>query len=235
MKLLIAILVSIFFSSCRFNGNFDGIQGSGNIITQARAHTENFENIQVNGGIQLVVEQSSEKSVIVEADDNIIAHILTKVENGKLIIDSDHSYTTGKTPKVIVKLPIISGLEATSGSNIINNGKLITEKITVDSQSGSLIDIEVEADFISIEATSGSTAAISGKALKAETNSSSGSEINARDLSANVVNSVASSGSSTSIDAIVKLNAKASSGSSIDYKNTPKELKKEESSGGSVN
>lgn len=135
MKLIIAILVSIFFSSCHFNGNYDGIQGSGTIITQTRTQTENFENIEVNGGIQLVVEQSSEKSVVVEADDNIIAHILTKVENGKLIIDSDHSYSTGKTPKVIVKLPIISGLVATSGSNIINNGKLITEKIIVDASA----------------------------------------------------------------------------------------------------
>ena len=235
MKLLIAILVSIFFTSCRFNGNFDGIDGSGNVIVQPRTITETFENIEVSHGIELIVEQSSEKSVVVEADDNIISHIITKVENGKLIIESDHSYNTESNPRVTVKLPIISGLTATSGSNISSNGKLITEKILVDSESGSQISIEVEADFISIEAASGSSAEVSGQALKAETNSSSGSEINARNLSANVVNSVASSGSSTSVDPIVKLNAKASSGASVDYKNTPKELKKEESYGGSVN
>lgn len=234
MKLFVAILVSILFSSCHFQANFDGIEGSGTVITQDRNITEEFKKIEVNQGIELVVEQSSTKSVQVKADDNIIGHIITKVENGTLIIETDHGYNTSNNPKVIVRLPIISELVASSGSKITSNNSLITEKIVVNSTSGSNIDIKVEADFISIESTSGSYAEVSGKALKLETSSSSGSEINARGLNTNVVYSDASSSSSTSVDAIVKLDAHASSGASIKYKSSPKELRKQESSGGSV-
>lgn len=234
MKLLIAILVSIFFTSCHFNGNFDGIKGSGNIITETRTVNENFKKIEVNSGINLVVEQSENKSVTIEADDNIVSHVTTRVENGTLIIDTDSGFNTHKTPIVVVKLPLISGLKASSGSNIKTNNRLVTDNIVVRLNSGSSGEVEVEADFIKIESESGSSVDISGIALKAEANASSGSEIDANGLNANEIFADAGSGSSISVDPIVKLNAHASSGASVTYKTTPKTLTKEESSGGSV-
>jgi len=234
MKFLIAILVSIFFTSCRFDGDFNGVKGSGNVITETRTINESFRKIEVNSGISLVVEQSDNKSVLVEADDNIVSHVTTRVENGTLIIDTDSSFNTQKNPTVIVKLPIISGLKATSGSNIKTNNRLVTENIQVDINSGSSVDIEVEADFIALESTSGSSAEVSGIALKLETTATSGSEIDGDSLSANDVYADASSGSSISVDPIVSLNAHSSSGASITYKTTPKTLTKKESSGGSV-
>lgn len=234
MKLLIAILVSIFFTSCHFNGNFDGIKGSGNVITETRTIKESFKKIEVNSGINLVVEQSENKSVTIEADDNIVSHVTTRVENGTLIIDTDSGFNTHKTPTVVVKLPVISGIQASSGSNIKTNNRLVTENIVVNLDSGSSGEVEVEADFIKIESQSGSSVDVSGIALKAEANSSSGSEIDADNLNTNEIYADASSGSSISVDPIVTLKAVASSGASVTYKTTPKTLTKEENSGGSV-
>ena len=67
-----------------------------------------------------------------------------------------------------------------------------------------------------------------------KTNSSSGSTINAQELAANEITAESTSGSNTSVNPIVLLNAKASSGSSIEYVKEPKKVVKEESSGGSV-
>lgn len=230
MKLLLVILTAIFFSSCRNSG----INGSGEIITQERIQTKEFTKVEVNQGIHLVVEQSDEKSVVVEADDNIVEHITTRVENGTLIIEANEGFNTETTPEVIVKMPIIAALTSNSGANITSNNDLITDHIEVSSTSGSEINITVEADFIHVESTSGSSITVSGKALKLETTSTSGSEINADRLISNEVYAETESGSSTSVDPILKLEAHASSGSSIQYKTTPKALSKEESSGGSV-
>ena len=70
--------------------------------------------------------------------------------------------------------------------------------------------------------------------MRLETKSSSGSEINASNLAANDVYAQSTSGSTTTVKPIVKLSAKASSGSSIDYVQEPKNVSKEETSGGSV-
>lgn len=228
--------MALLFSSCNPSFHFgNGIKGSGNITTETRAVNEDFKSIEVSYGIKVNVEQSDTKSITVEADDNLQKHIITKIENGVLIVESDKNYNSTETPVVNVKMDVINGLTASSGSEITSSNTLITEKINVKSSSGSQINIDVEADAISLESTSGSTIEASGKALKLETSSSSGSTIDAKNLMANEVISQTSSGSSTSVFPIVKLEAKANSGSSINYHKIPKTILKEESSGGSVN
>lgn len=234
-KFIITTLVALLFASCNFSINPNSkLKGNGNISTETRAIDQRFESIKVSNGIKVIVEQSDIKSIIVETDENLQKNIITKVTNGVLIIESDESYSSDETPVVKIKMPVIKGLSSNSGSDISNYGTLITENIKVSSSSGSEINIKVEADNISIQSSSGSTVEVSGKALKLETDSSSGSDINAKNLMTNDVTSKTSSGSSTAIYPIVKLDAKASSGSSIKYYKTPITLSKAESSGGSV-
>lgn len=234
-KFIIATLVALLFASCNFSVNSNsGIKGNGNITTENRSVPQDFKYIKSKNGIRVIVEQSDIKSISVETDSNIQKNVITKVENGVLIIESDTSFNTEETPIVRVAMPIINGLSANSASEITSKGTLITDNIEVKSSSGSEINIKVEADAITLDSSSGSTIEVNGKALKLETSSSSGSEINAKNLLTNEVISKTSSGSSTSVYPIVKLEAKASSGSSINYYKTPKTLSKEESSGGSV-
>jgi len=234
-KFIIVALMALLFSSCGHSINLNGgIKGSGNITTETRNVSQDFKKIEVSRGIKVIVEQSNNKSVTVEADDNLQQHIITKIENDVLIIESDESYNASETPVVNVKMPVTNGLIASSGSEITSSNTLITENIDVKTSSGSEIKITVEADAIKIESTSGSTIEASGKALKLETAASSGSTINAENLMTNEIISQASSGSSTDVYPILKLEAKASSGSSINYHNEPKTISKEENSGGSV-
>lgn len=234
-KFIVAALMALLFSSCGHSINFNGIKGSGNITTETRNVNQDFKKIEVSNGIKAIVEQSDNKSITVEADDNLQQHIITKIENGVLKIESDESYNTTETPVVKIKIPAINGLSTSSGSEITSIGALITENIDVKSSSGSQVSINVEADAIKIQSTSGSSVEVSGKALKAETSSSSGSKIDAQNLMTNEVISQTSSGSSTDVYPILKLEAKASSGSNISYHKIPKTISKEETSGGSVN
>ncbi|MDI1256328.1 MAG: DUF2807 domain-containing protein [Flavobacterium sp.] len=235
-KIAVATAIALLFTSCNHSINFgDGVQGNGNVTTQARTITESFKSIEASHGINVIVEQSDDKSVTVETDDNLQSIIVTRVENGVLIVEAKKGYNADFTPKVTVKMPEIIGLSTSSGANINSNNTLITDNIAVKSNSGSEINIQVEADHITVENSSGSETTVSGKALNLETTASSGSSIDAERLAANVVSAQATSGSSTSIDAIVSLNGKASSGASITYKKAPKtNLVKEENSGGSV-
>ncbi len=234
-KFIIAAIMALLFSSCVHSFNLgDKIKGNGNITTETRVVNQDFKNIEVSHGIRVIVQQSDNKSITVEVDDNLQQHIITKIENGVLKIEADESYNTSETPVVNVKMPIINGLDTSSGSEITSSGVLITENINVKSSSGSQINISVEADAIKLESTSGSHIEASGKALKLETSSSSGSKIEAKNLMTNEVISESASGSSTSVFPILKLQAKASSGSNISYHKIPKTLSKKESSGGSI-
>ena len=234
LQLTPVVLIALFMVSCQTSLQFGTIKGNGNLKKETRTVTESFEKIEVNSGIELVVTQSDNVAISVEIDENILPLITTTVENGVLIISSKESYTSSHDTKVNVSLPLISGLRSQSGASIKSANTLKSTSLIVDSSSGSEIEIDVEADYLSLESSSGSEIEVTGKALKVETSSSSGSEIDASKLLANEIFSQSSSGSETKVNPILSLNAKATSGSEIKYKNVPKKLEKTENSGGSI-
>ncbi|OAB26626.1 Putative auto-transporter adhesin, head GIN domain [Flavobacterium fryxellicola] len=235
-KFIVIALTALLFASCNHSLNLDSIQGSGNVTTKKRLVDGDFKSIEVDNAIDVVIEQADKIEIVVEADDNLQKHITTKVENGTLIISCDKNYfiNTG-SKKVMVKMPFIDELEATSSATITSRNTLKGENIRLNTSSGGTIDLGIESDDITCDSSSGSSITINGKALQMKTTASSGSAINADDLLANTIISDVSSGANTSVHPIVSLNAEASSGGTITYNIQPKTLQKNTSSGGSVN
>lgn len=233
MKLILILLFAIFFSSCHFETG-KTVSGSGNVITENR-NLSNFTGISVQRALEVEVEQSDKFEVVVEADDNILSHIITEVRDGILVIETDiNNFDNVNKKKIKVKMPKVTSLESSSASYIKSKNTLISENLNVDASSASKIEISVEAENINCDSSSGSSIEVQGKAIKLVTESSSGSTINANNLLVNDVIANSGSGSSTSVHPILSLNAEASSGSSISYHNVPKKLTQSTSSGGGI-
>jgi len=234
-KFIIVTLIALLFGSCNYSVNLKSLTGSGHVTTENRIIQGDFKNVEVSNAIDLVIEQSDKTEIIVEADDNLQKEITTKVENGVLIVGCEYnSFINVKSRKVTVKMPIIEGLQASSGSSITSANILKGGNITLNASSAADMNLNIEFDTISCKASSGSSVTINGKALKLETKSSSGSDINAKDLLVNDVIAKVSSGGSINVHPIVSLNATASSGGDINYNTMPKSIQKSTSSGGSI-
>ena len=232
---IMVLFISILLTSCNANLNIgDGIEGSGNVITEKRKITDSFTKIKASTGVEVILEQGNTTEIEVEIDDNLIEYVITKVENGTLIAKIDGNITTSEVIIIRIKTAEIDGLKASSGASIRSKNTLRGTNITFETSSGSVINADLEYEKVVSEASSGSEITLSGKALIVETSSSSGSTINAQDLAANEITAESTSGSNTTVNPIVLLNAKASSGSSIVYVKAVKKIVKEESSGGSV-
>ena len=231
-KFVCLLLVSTTFLSCGVIET-KSITGSGNVIKQTR-NVSNFTGVSAGSGINVTVSMADAFEVVVEADDNVQQHLITKVENNVLVITSEYGNYRNVTRNVMVKLPVLKSLNVSSGASLRSSGVLRGENVSVETSSGSLADVAIEADHVIAESSSGSTMNLSGKALLLDTDSSSGSSINAGKLIANDVTSDVSSGSSTSVHAAVSIKADASSGASVTYGGNPKSVVVEESSGGSV-
>ncbi len=231
-KMILLTAISLFFASC----NFKGIKGSGNVTTENRPLSENFTGIQVDNGLELILEQSNETKVNVVADDNLQTHIKTEIKNGILIVTSDFSnFYNVKSNKVYVFAPHIETIEASSGSEFKATNTIKADDIQIKSNGGSTIEIAIETEQATIQASGGSNIMIKGKAIRLKTNASSGSSIEAEKLLSNDISANASSGSNIQVYPLQSLNADASSGSSISYHNNPKTLNVNSSSGGSIN
>jgi len=232
-KFIIATITALLFASCNLNVNT--IEGSGNVTTEKRIVQGDFKNISVSNAIDVEIEQSDATEITVEADDNLQKEIITKVENGTLIIKCKFSSFRNVTmKKVTIKMPSLEKIEASSASNVQTKNVFQGENIDLESSSAATMDLNIESDNISATSSSGSSINVQGKALKVQTKASSGASIDAGKLLANDVNADVSSGGTINVHPIVSLKAEASSGGHINYDITPKSIEKKSSSGGSI-
>lgn len=186
IKFCLLLIITLFFSSCRIEVEgpnlFNSISGSGKVVTQERAITEDFSKIQSSSIFKVEVEQAPHFEVIVKADDNLLPYILTHVEQNTLKIHFDKvSVKNVKEVKVYVKTPNITALHASSSSEIKVNKTISTDNLKLKASSTAEIKInEIDATSLLIEASSSSEVKIDKVYvfdLKAQTSSTAEIEI----------------------------------------------------------
>ena len=73
---IIVLFISILLTSCNANLNIgDGIEGSGNVITEKRKITDSFTKIKASTGVEVILEQGNTTEIEVEIDDNLIEYV----------------------------------------------------------------------------------------------------------------------------------------------------------------
>lgn len=225
----------LLMASCGNNVSFfnEGLSGNGNVTSTTRK-TADFNAIEAKTGIKVVIEQSNNYEVEAKTDENLQEHLKTEVSNGVLSIYFDENINTAKERTVYVKAPNLSKISSSSGALVESVTTIQAENLDLESSSGSEMKLSINAKNLSCDSSSGSKIEANGKSEHLKTESSSGSSIVLNDLEVAYAVCKSSSGSSTKVNPIESLNADASSGSSIKYYSTPKQLKIDESSGASI-
>ncbi len=235
-RITIGIILAVLASSCGMDINFGdfgtGVKGNGEVVTDTRKITDEFTVVSASEGLDVFVKQGKNFKIEVEADENVIDLIGTDIKNGKLRIHAKKNIGRA-TKKVYVSLPEIGGLRSSSGAEIKAEGIIKTDKLAVDSSSGSVVKVEVVADDVELDASSGANIRISGRANMLYVDGSSGANIIAKDLNAKICDAEASSGSNIKLNVSERLTADASSGGNIAYAGDPT-VKKNKSVSGSV-
>ncbi len=226
-RIIIFCLASLFIVSC------SNISGSGNIISEQRKVKE-FTGISASGSIDVEIIEGDEEKVEVEADDNVMEFIVTKVEGNILKIRTRDVNLFNAHVKVFVTAPLFTSLKASASASIEAKDLIKSNgKITLSASSSADINVAVDAPEIVTDASSSGTIKISGKTKTHSAESSSSAEILAYNLfSENTVANASSSGS-VEVHASVNLNARASSSGSINYRGSPT-VKSTTNSSGSV-
>ncbi|PCE64695.1 head GIN domain-containing protein [Sediminicola luteus] len=233
VRVLIAIALALAASSCAFDMNFgNGERGNGNVVSETRSVYEDFTVVSAAEGLDVFVSQGKESSIKVEADDNIIDLIRTDISNGKLRVHAERNIGRA-TKKIYVTLPEITGLESSSGADLVSENTLEVDKVNLSASSGSDLRVDVMADEIHADSSSGADIRISGKTQLLDAESSSGSDIKAMGLEAKVCHADASSGADISVNVSDELIAEATSGADIRYSGEPS-VQKNKSASGSV-
>jgi hypothetical protein len=227
MKHFLILLFTIFtLASC------DQTTGSGNIVTETRK-TSIFDAISVGGSFEVEVKTGEVISVVVEADDNIMKYIETKVSGNTLKINTEdlHNYSDVHM-KVYITVPALSSIKASGSAEVVADDILKnSSKITFKASGSASIKAEVDAPEIETDANGSATITLTGKTKTHKTEASSSADIKAFGLLSENTTANVSSSASIEVHASVSLNARASSSGSVEYKGAALVTKSESSSG----
>lgn len=237
VKIITVSIVAILTTSCNFNLNFGpGVNGDGNVITETRKVTSEFEKISVSKGIDVILTQGNTLSIVVEADQNLLDVITTELDedNNTLRISSNQNIKSSASKKVILTVKNLSSIRTTSGSYVFSENALNTDKLSISSTSGSHIDLNIEANTLKLNTTSGAGIEISGATENLSIDATSGSYIRANNLKAQSTTASATSGASIFVNTTKELKASATSGASIKYEGNPEKVNKNSGVSGSI-
>src|SRR5947207_3116131 len=115
-KLMFGLLAIVGFTTLSSWKGWDNIQGSGNLKKETR-EVGNFSGIESRGSMNVIITYGSSNQITVEADDNLLPLIETKVDGKNLVVKSKDKtgFSTKNKITVNVQMKTIDKL-AVSGS-----------------------------------------------------------------------------------------------------------------------
>jgi hypothetical protein len=213
----------------------DSLTGSGSTMTVERT-VGNFNKVSVSDGINLFIEQGSSKTLTIEAEDNLISRIGTRVIFGKLTIGfTGFSFIARSTRpiNVYVEAEELKDIELSGEANI-KCDDLKTDALEIDITGESTADLAVQCNSLVVDATGGSVIDIEGVTDRQEIELNSWADYNAAGLNSRECFAEVNSGASADVDVSEKLIAEIHSNGVLNYTGSP-DITQEISSGGSLN
>jgi hypothetical protein len=217
---LLSLSLMFLFSSCRFIGGRH-IRGNGNVTTRERT-TGSFQQVEVSGALEVYVRQdSAQKPVRVETDENLQDFVEVSESNGTLYIGTVENANLDPTRgvKIYVSSPGYRGLRVSGASTLKSENKLmLNEQLDLDLSGASEMKLSVKSPKVVAEVSGASGLEIAGETRDARLNGSGASHFRCYDLMSENTSVDISGACSAEVFASVKLDIQASGASEIRYK-----------------
>jgi hypothetical protein len=98
-----------------------GVRGSGNVITESR-DVSGFDEIVVLGSGDVIVTVTGTESLTIEAEDNVMPLLTTKVRDGRLELGSDGSFSTTRGITYTITAVALEGVAISGSGDVVASG-----------------------------------------------------------------------------------------------------------------
>lgn len=214
------------------------VKGSGKVLQEQREVTS-FEGINVNNAIHVFLSQGNEESVKVEADDNVVPYIQTKVKDRILHItlkgeEPIRNFSPKLPMNVYVTIKNLREIEANAAATVEGESAFQVETLELDISSAASLDLEVKGENIDMDISSAANVTLSGQINSMKAEVSGACKLDGTNLETLKANIDMSGASSATLKVKDELEYDVSGASRLTYSGNPRIYKAEITSAGSV-
>jgi len=195
-----------------------------------------FDEIRVNGKINLILESGEEGSVDIPMDDEKVD---VEVKEGVLVIKRKERWKYSSYKKavkvVVVYKEKLRSVSAYAGAEVSSRNALLTaEAFQLDFGSGAVAELEVGVEDLEVSAGEGAVLELEGTATEFQVRATTGGQVEAFDLKAERVYARANTGGQVEVTAEKAIEATAHTGGHIAYRGDPERMNISDELGGRV-
>ena len=149
---ILSFILVFLFNSCSL---LDCVRGSGVVDSELREISD-FTKITLKANANIYITQSDKFSVEIEAENNVIPYLTTKLRGEELVISVKRCVLTRKPIKIYISLPDLEEINLTGSGNIFGENEISVKELKLNISGSGKIDLSLEAEkLISIITGSG--------------------------------------------------------------------------------
>jgi hypothetical protein len=221
---MLCLLASSLAVSCIvINGDgFGGekIHGSGTVISEER-EVPAFDQIHLKGSGKVILTRASGHSVRVRTDDNIMPHIRTDVENGKLIISHEKKNIRPTVLTLYIAAANLQGVSIAGSGDIVGNDKFNSHRFYADIAGSGDITVGVSAENVESNISGSGSIYLFGATESYDATITGSGDVDAFDLKAKRTRVVITGSGNCRVNVSELLRAKITGSGDVLYKGHP--------------
>lgn len=184
----------------------------------------NFTKLDVSGAFEVFLVQGNARELVIEADEDIIDRVITKVSGSELEIYMRSPLRSYKKMKVYLTFEEIDEIEL-SGAVKLRGGNLMQfNKLDLELSGACDVAFEMEAQHIDLDLSGASKLSLTGIVEGIKADCSGASELFLSELKATHIDFESSGASTAKFWVTESLNVDGSGASDVRYKGEPKTL-----------
>jgi putative autotransporter adhesin-like protein len=221
VKSIASLLLIIFFVA---NSEAQTrVKGNGKVINKTR-NVGSFDKVGVAGSFDVFLVKGDEGKIDIEIEDNLLPHLVTSVEKGKLKIKwkKGVNIRSTKTTIVTVHFNKINSVGLSGSGDIVSKDKIKSNDFSVALSGSGDIDMKVETTQLKAAVSGSGDIDLKGTAKDFNAAVAGSGDINAYGLKVDTADLKISGSGGMTITVSNKITARIAGSGNITYKGDPK-------------
>ena len=217
-------MLSTISACAQWWGNGTKVEGNGNMISKTRSISD-YDKVSLKGSLDVALVYGEEGSIKIEAESNLIKHIVTEVEGGdlKIYVEKGYNLDPSRGNKLLITVPFkdLSNVSLAGSGDILGDDIIKANRFGISVSGSGEVQLGVEAEDVKVSVTGSGGAKLAGTVNSLVCNVTGSGDLNAVKLKAKNVNATVTGSGDIKIDVSESLKARVTGSGDIDYQGNP--------------